>query len=197
MPSLEPLKVPLGQAVTMLENCYNAGNKILTCGNGGSAADAEHIIGELMKGFLLKRPISHVTEKILTEGGLDSNIRQKLQSGIPAISLVSGISLPTAFANDVDPAYIYGQQVFVLGKPGDVLIAISTSGNSPNIVIAAKIAEAMKLKVIGLTGANHSALAEISDVLLQAPHTETAQIQELHIAIYHAICAQLEHELFN
>lgn len=197
MPEIALIRNELYEVTVLLGVCYKNGGKLLLCGNGGSAADAEHIVGELMKGFLLPRPIpQHICDK-MCKYGVGEELCGKLQQGIPAISLVAGIAFPTAFGNDVNPEYIFAQQIFVLGKPEDVLVAISTSGNSPNVVAAAQVAKSKGLKVVSLTGSKASKLADIADIAIKAPSQETPLIQEYHVAIYHAICAELEHRLFQ
>jgi D-sedoheptulose 7-phosphate isomerase len=198
-PCLEPIKEQIVAATEEIINCYENGGKLLLCGNGGSCADCEHITGELMKGFLKKRPISDNTKKEmkLLSPEISDEILSKLQVGLPAISLPSLSALNTAFANDVDSNLIYAQGVMSLGKKGDVLIAISTSGNSQNVVAAVKTAKALGIKVIGLTGGNGGELKKLSDIVIAAPETETYKIQELHLPVYHYICAQVEDNFFK
>lgn len=196
-PVICPIQAELRNAVGLLVNCYKKGSKILTCGNGGSAADAGHIVGELVKGFLLPRKLPVPLMDKLKEHGLDNDLCQNLQMGIPAISLAAGVSLPTAIANDTGYEYVFAQQVFILGNAGDILMAISTSGNSSNVVKAAQVAKATGLNVISLTGANSGKLSAYSDILIQVPSMETPYIQEMHVAIYHAICADMERMLFG
>jgi phosphoheptose isomerase len=177
--------------------CFTAGHKVLTCGNGGSAADSEHIVGELMKAFRLPRPLTpKQTEALKAEFGPDEAISQ-LQQALPAISLVSQTSLITAFANDVSADMVFAQQVLGYGQTGDVLIAISTSGRSKNVVNAAKTARAFGLHVIGLTGEAESPLSAVCSVTVRVPARETAQVQEHHLKVYHALCAMIEAELFT
>lgn len=195
--SLAPLLGNLEKAVGCIVRTVKSGGKIFTCGNGGSAADAEHIVGELMKGFMLKRPLSNERKGILLQKGCPADMVDKLQDGVPAVSLVSGISLPTAFINDVQAEYVFAQQILVLGKEADVLIAISTSGNSRNVVAAACLARAMGMTVIGLTGNGTGRLHALSDILLAAPSRRTPRIQEFHLQLYHALCAEVEEQLFG
>ncbi len=178
---------------------YESGGKLLVCGNGGSCADAEHIVGELMKGFLKKRPIpekkkaemlSNVPE--LNGIGLD-----KLQQGLPAIALNSGVALTTAFANDCDPDLIYAQQVLGLGKKGDVFLGISTSGNAKNVYAAAAVAKSLGLVTIALSGKDGGALKDVCDISIIADEDETYMIQELHLPVYHALCATVEEHFFK
>ncbi len=188
---LESCEKEIRQATKMICDMYKNSGKLLLCGNGGSAADCEHISGELLKGFLLNR-----TPKD-NELNLESDILLKLQKGIAAIPLPSFISASTAFSNDMDPKFCFAQLVFALGKSCDVFLGISTSGNSENIVLAAKTAKSLGMKTIALTGCNGGKLAEICDVTVKAPENETYKVQELHLPIYHAICAQCEKILFG
>ncbi len=198
-PDMDNLKEDINKAYEILNNSIFQNGKILTCGNGGSAADAEHIVGELMKGFRLKRELSaeqkrqfHMVFPDETE-----SMTENLQQAIPAISLVGNISLNSAFANDINPDYIFAQQVFGLGEKGDVLIAISTSGNSKNVLHAAKVARVKGIKIIGLTGMSGGALADISGVTIKAPSIDVARIQEYHLPIYHCLCSMLEQACFS
>ncbi len=177
---------------------YQAGGKMLFCGNGGSAADAEHIVGELMKGFMLKRPPTDAQKEAFRAAFPEDAdyMTANLQRGIPAISLVSQSAVQTAFNNDVDSAMVFAQQVFGYGRPGDLCMGITTSGNSRNVVYAIKAAKAMGLVTIGLTGAKESQLSDICDVTIRVPKTETYQVQELHLPVYHWICAALEEAIF-
>lgn len=184
-------------AITMLVNCYTQGRKILICGNGGSAADAEHIVGELMKAFLKPRPLDCVLlDKIRQQYPGDMLELSGLQRGIPAISLVSGVSLPTAFANDVVGDLCFAQQVLGLAKPGDVVWGISTSGNSRNVNLALKMARVLGCHTLGLTGKGGGEMASLVDVELRVPAENTPDVQELHLPVYHAICACLEAIVF-
>lgn len=181
----------VGVACDMLLAAYRAGGKVLVCGNGGSAADAEHICGELLKKFKKHRDIpADVAAKLRPE------LAAKLEGSLPAISLVSMSGILTAVANDVAWETAFAQQVLGLAKPGDVLIALSTSGNSANCVAAAEVIKAVGGKSIAFTGAKESRLSEICDVAVRVPETETYKVQELHLPIYHALCAMIEDELF-
>lgn len=197
-PMVKQLEPEINMAVDMLHRCIISGGKIILCGNGGSAADAEHVVGELMKAFLRSRPLTLSQQEKLSVcfpvDGLE--IARHLQQPIPAISLVAGVSLPTAFANDVAGEYVFAQQVFGLGKAGDVLWGISTSGNSKNVVHAFKVARAFGLKTFGLTGRGGGEIAEFCDVVLRVPADSTPEIQELHLPLYHFICARLEQICF-
>ena len=198
-PALDSCKAQREAARDTLIECYEKGGKLLLSGNGGSSADCDHIVGELMKGFLLKRPLSDKLKEDMRARSpeLDSAVLDKLQMGLPAISLTSISALNTAFSNDVDPELIYAQSVFALGREGDVLIAISTSGNAKNVCEAAKVARAIGMKVIALTGRDGGELKSLSDVCVIAPECETYKIQELHLPIYHYICAEVEKRFFG
>ena len=189
----------VAQAIAALIICYEREGKLLVCGNGGSAADAEHIVGEMMKGFCLPRSLSaHDRDRLTAICGDDAvRLGEKLQYGLPALSLVSHSSLITAIANDLDGDLIFAQQIWAMGKATDVLLAISTSGNSENILLAAKTARAKNMMVIGLTGAGGGKLAPLCDVLVDVPSNDVASIQEMHLPIYHDICRQLELHYFT
>ena len=190
-PQLTGCKGEIAEALDLLLMCYKGGGKVLTCGNGGSAADAEHIVGELLKKFRKHRDIdSAIAAKIPPE------LVAKLEGVLPAVSLVSLSGILTAFANDVAWETAFAQQVYGLGSPGDVLIALSTSGNSANCVNAALVAKAKGMRVVSMTGAGGGKLGSLSDATIKVPETETYKIQELHLPIYHALCAELEGALF-
>lgn len=198
-PSLETVKKDIIAAYLVMEECYENGGKVLVAGNGGSAADAEHIVGELMKGFKIPRkPEATFVEKLVAENReLGSVLAENLQRALPAIALDGHPALSTAYMNDCEPLLCFAQQVNGYGKAGDVFLGISTSGNSKNILFAATTAHAKGLKVIGLTGAKASRLQEMSDVCIKAPQTETYMIQELHLPIYHCLCLMLEDKFFS
>lgn len=198
-PCLAPLRERLVQCVDLLTACYRSGGKLLICGNGGSAADSLHIVGELMKGFALERRISSDIQNALIRQYPKEALYyiQNLQTAVPAISLVSETALMTAYGNDQSADLAIAQQVLGYGRPGDLLFAISTSGNSANIVHAARIARVLDMKVVSLTGQGGGELAGLSDVLLAVPSDITYQIQELHLPVYHALCLALERELFD
>ena len=185
-------------AYLLLEESYENGGKLLVAGNGGSAADAEHIVGELMKGFKLPRkPETDFAEKLVAENQeLGAVLAENLQGALPAIALDGHPALSTAYMNDCEPLLCFAQQVNGYGKSGDVFLGISTSGNSKNVLFAATTAHAKGMKVIGLTGAKDSKLKEMSDVCIKAPQTETYMIQELHLPIYHCLCLMLEDQFF-
>lgn len=191
-PQLRGCADEIAAAMEALLACYRNGGKVLTCGNGGSAADAEHIVGELMKKFRRPRAIdADIVAKLPAE------LAAKLEGALPAVSLVSMSGILTAFANDVAWETAFAQQVYGLGQRGDVLIALSTSGNSANCVNAALVARAKGMKVVALTGADGGKLAELADAAIRVQETETYKVQELHLPIYHALCAALEAELFR
>lgn len=197
-PALGACAREVERAIEMICAAYEQGGKVLTCGNGGSAADAEHIVGELMKGFLSKRKLPAQEQTALRRfGERGEYLAERLQVGLPAISLVASVSLATAFANDVAPELVFAQQVYGLGRAGDVLIAISTSGRSNNVVYAVVAAKARGLATIGLTGGSGGALKELCDVTICAPSSRTAEIQEFHLPIYHCICAAVEEHFFG
>lgn len=187
------------KAYMLLETAYQEGRKLLVCGNGGSASDSEHIVGELMKEFRLKRKVFGKQAAALKE--IDPELGQvladNLQGALPAISLTAHSSLQTAFMNDVIPELVFAQQVNGYGNAGDVFLGISTSGNSKNVLYAAVNAKAKGLKVIGLTGANENKLMRYADVCIQVPETETYKIQELHLPVYHFLCLMLEMRFFG
>ena len=188
-PALKSCEKEIIKALELIIETYKKGGKILVCGNGGSAADCEHIVGELMKGFMLKREV--LNDKI------PAHIREKLQGALPAISLPSQSAVLSAYINDVEPSMVYAQLVYGYGKENDLLIAISTSGSSENIVYAAETAAAMGIKVVALTGESGGKLSSIADVTIKAPEKETYKVQEYHLPIYHFLCAGAEKEFFK
>ena len=198
-PKLIVCKEDIMRAYELLENAYKNGRKLLVCGNGGSASDSEHIVGELMKEFKLKRKIYGNQVAALKE--IDSELGQvladNLQGALPAISLTGHSALQTAYMNDAVPELVFAQQVNGYGKPGDVFLGISTSGNSKNVLYAAVTAKAKGLKVIGLTGAKENKLMKFADVCIRVPETETFKIQELHLPVYHCLCLMLEQKYFG
>ena len=197
-PQLNTCVPEIQKAYEALTHCYVSGGKVMTCGNGGSCADADHIVGELMKGFLRRRPLSHDQKCAMqTEcPELEEAVLSKLQQGLPALSLCSLTALNTAFCNDVDPELIYAQSVLGLGKAGDLLICMSTSGNAANVCAAAKVAKSLGITVIGLTGAGGGKLKPLADVCICVPETETFKVQELHLPVYHYLCAGVEAHFF-
>ena len=198
-PSLESAKEDIIAAYEVLEESYENGGKLLVAGNGGSAADAEHIVGELMKGFKLPRKSkTDFAEKLVAENQeLGAVLAENLQGALPAIALDGHPALSTAYMNDCEPLLCFAQQVNGYGKAGDGFLGISTSGNSKNVIYAATTAHAKGMKVIGLTGAKDSKLKDMSDVCIKAPQTETYMIQELHLPIYHCLCLMLEDKFFD
>lgn len=198
-PILECNTKSIYRAYEIMVRCFERGGKLLTAGNGGSAADADHIVGELMKGFMFPRTISKELAIELNKADPDmgDELAVKLQKTLPAIALHNHGSLNTAFANDVDGEMCYAQQVLGYGEPSDVLLAISTSGNSRNILYAAVMAKAKGLTVIGLTGANGGRLSTMADEVIAVPVDITYQVQELHMPIYHCLCLMLEEHFFG
>ena len=198
-PELNSCAGEIIQAYEALEASFSAGCKLLVAGNGGSAADAQHITGELMKSFLKKRPLSPKFEKAMedVDAELGKELGGCLQQALPTIALDSHTALSTAIMNDGNPHMVFAQQVNGYGRKGDVLIAISTSGRSRNILYAAVVAKAKGMTVIGLTGDKESRLSQIADICIKVPETECYKVQERHLPIYHALCLMLEEKFFN
>ncbi len=196
---LGKIKVELQIATEILEEVVKAGKTIFTCGNGGSAADSEHIVGELLKSFRIPRPLNSEIQAYL-DNISDQNLRKEftenLEGGIRSISLMGHPAFSSAFGNDRDPDFTIAQKLSVLGKRGDAVILISTSGNSRNIVLTAEIARAMGVKTVSLTGNKDSKLSDICDVTLKMPETEVFKVQEMHLPVYHFLCAYLEERFF-
>ncbi len=198
-PEMKSLEYELRYIIGEVVNRIKKGGKILVCGNGGSAADSEHIVGELLKEFYIRRPIDVEFQERLSElfpGEVD-HMAKCLQGGIPAISLVSQTGFLSAYGNDVSYDMAYAQQVYVYGKEDDVFIGLSTSGNSSNVLYGAKVAKAKGMFVIGFTGETGGKLKEESHVLLNAPAKETFRVQEYHLPLYHLICRAIEYEIFG
>ena len=197
-PVLEPVKGDILKAYELIRDCYENGGKLMIAGNGGSCSDSEHIVGELMKGFVKRRPVSAELAEALKQADPErgAELAKKLQGGLPAIALTNHAALSSAFANDVDGMLSYAQQVNGYGKAGDVFLGISTSGNAENVMYAAVTAKAKGMKVIGLTGKTGGKLAKIADVAIIVPEQETYKIQELHLPIYHALCLMLEDRFY-
>lgn len=197
-PVLRTCEAELRAAFDLLAAAYRNGNKLLVCGNGGSAADSEHIVAELMKGFLKRRPIpAENSAKLEAAGGAaGKEIARRLQGSLPAISLPSQMSLLTATANDTDFEMVFAQQIYGLGRAGDVLLAISTSGKSKNVCNAALVAKAFGLKSIALTGRSGGDLAPLADVAIKVPSDNVVEIQELHLPVYHWLSTELEATFF-
>ncbi|MEW8972822.1 MAG: SIS domain-containing protein [Tissierellaceae bacterium] len=198
-PEMNYLEEKLRYIIKEVVNRVKKGGKILVCGNGGSASDSEHIVGELLKEFYIKRPIDEEFQGKLSElfSEEDKYMIGCLQGGIPAISLVSQTGFLSAYGNDVSYDMAYAQQVYVYGGESDIFIGLSTSGNSSNVAYGAKIAKAKGLLVICLTGETGGKLKDISHVLLNAPAKETFRVQEYHLPLYHLICRAIEHEIFG
>ncbi len=196
---LEKNKQDIICAYFIMEECYKQGGKLLVAGNGGSAADSEHIAGELMKRFKTPRPVSEefARKLIAVDSEKGAALARNLECSLMAIPLVAHEALTTAYINDVDGLGVFAQQLFGFGREGDVFLGISTSGNSKNVINAAVVAKAMGIKIIGLTGADGGELSEISDITVKAPERETYRIQELHLPIYHCWCLMLEDKFFG
>lgn len=195
-PALNSVREPLEEACRILLDCARNGGAVMTCGNGGSAADAEHIVGELMKEFARKRPIDEATAQRLCEAG-EGCLASRLAGTVRAVSLNSQTALMTAIANDVGSDMVFAQQVYGYGKKGDVLIAMSTSGNSANVRNAVLVARALGMKTVLLSGAGGGKIKSLADAAVCLPETETFRVQELTLPVYHALCLELEDRLFG
>ena len=187
-PSLEVCKDDMENALKLMLDTYKNGGKVLVCGNGGSAADSEHIVGELMKGFMLMRSV--------TDERIPEHLRCGLQGALPAISLPSQSAILSAFINDVEPDMMYAQLVYGYAKENDLVIGLSTSGNSKNVVNALEVAKCVGAKTLAMTGEKESKLSLLCDVTIKVPETETYKIQELHLPLYHFLCAEVEKAFF-
>lgn len=198
-PQLMDCRADILSAYNLLETAYVMGRKLLVCGNGGSASDSEHIVGELMKEFRLKRKVyvNQAEAMRAIDPEMGAILAENLQGALPAICLTGHSSLTTAFMNDANADLIFAQQVNGYGKPEDVFLGISTSGNSKNVVYAAITAKAKGLKVIGLTGQCESKLSKVADCCIKVPEIETYKIQELHLPVYHCLCLMLEDKFFG
>lgn len=201
-PILKPLSDEMIRAAEAVCACHRAGDKVLVCGNGGSASDSEHIVGELAKGFVLRRaiPQEHAGQLRRGKGSSEEErheLVEKLQRGVAAISLTGHPALASAIDNDTGRQMIFAQQVYVYGRPGDVLIGLSTSGNSGNVVRALAVARAFGLTTVGFTGSRPARMDTLCDILLKVPAEETHKIQELHLPVYHTLCLLVEQELFG
>lgn len=198
-PVLEICKDSIAKAYRIIEDCYKSKGKLLIAGNGGSAADAEHMVGELMKGFKKQRKLSKDFSDRLMEVNPEYGkvLAKNLQGALPAIALDGHYALSTAYMNDCEPLLCFAQQVNGYGNKGDVFIGISTSGNSKNVLYAAVTAKAKGMKVIGLTGAKESNLSDMADVCIMVPETETYMVQELHLPVYHALCLIIEESIWE
>lgn len=198
-PVLKECEEDIVKAYLLIEKCYLNKGKLLIAGNGGSAADSEHIVGELMKGFKNPRHLNQEYKESLINVNeeLGSILAENLQGALPAIALDGHLALTTAYMNDCEPLLCFAQQVNGFGNKEDVFLGISTSGNSKNILYAAVVAKSKGMKVIGLTGQKDSKLSEIADVCIKVPNTETYMIQELHLPVYHCLCLMLEERFFG
>lgn len=198
-PVLKEIENEIIEAYKLIEEAYLNGGKLLIAGNGGSAADAEHMVGELMKSFKKKRQMSkEFSDKLLAvDSELGSILKDNLQGAMPAIALDGHVSLTTAYMNDCEPLLCFAQQVNGYGNENDVFLGISTSGNSLNVLYASVVAKAKGMKVIGLTGSKKNKLEDKCDVCIKVPETETYMIQELHLPIYHCLCLMLEEKFFG
>lgn len=198
-PALETVREDIVEAFLVMENCYEKDGKLLIAGNGGSAADSEHIAGELMKRFKTPRPVPlEFAQKLKSiDSKRGDNLAHNLERSLMAIPLVAHEALTTAYINDVDGLGVFAQQLYGFGRPGDVFLGISTSGNSENVLSATVVARALGIKIIGLTGADGGELAKVADVCIKAPSTETYIIQEYHLPIYHCWCLMLEERFFG
>lgn len=192
-PALSECRNDILSAYNLMVDCYDNGGKLLCCGNGGSAADCDHLVGELMKGFLKKRPLSEEEKEKFSSEKLSSG----LQKGLPAISLCAHSALMTAFCNDESPEFVFAQQVYAFAQKNDILVAFSTSGNSENVVYAAQTAKAAGIAVVAITGRKESKLSGICDVCIRIPETETFKIQELTLPVYHCLAAMIEDNYFE
>ncbi len=197
-PVMEPQRDIFQQALELLERRFRAGSKLLVCGNGGSAADADHLAGELLKGFIKRRPLSSELKAAFEQAdpAHGAELANSLQSGLPVINLCTHTALHTAFANDCDYRNVFAQLTLAYGKPGDILLAISTSGNSANVLCAITAASAIGLHTIGLSGRDGGTMRTSTDYCIVVPEAETYRIQEIHLPIYHLLCLELEARLF-
>lgn len=197
-PAVASIKEALYQAVRVLVDCFQKDGKLLVCGNGGSCADADHIVGEFVKAFRIKRPVdTDLADSLRSQGSDGELLAERLQGGLPAINLGAHAALMTAMSNDVGGEYIFAQQVVAYGQPGDVFLGISTSGNSRNVLLAGEVAKAKGLKAIALTGRAGGKMKVCFDLALCAEAGSTEDVQDLHSKIYHAICAAVEYEFWG
>ena len=198
-PALSTIRTDIEAAYRALSDCFASGGKLLVCGNGGSAADADHIVGELMKGYLKRRPVPDEVQVRLraADSTLGPALAEHLQGALPAVNLTAGSALLSAFGNDVRPELAYAQAAFGHGRKGDVLLGISTSGNASNVRSALVVGRAVGMTTIGLTGRGGGAMAGLCDILVAVPASRTFEIQELHLPIYHCLCAMVEDRFFT
>lgn len=197
-PDLETCRADIKQVFELLRDTFAAGGKLLVCGNGGSAADAEHIVGELMKGFLKKRPLAQTLQARLCQVSPEDGayLAARLQGALPAISLVSQTALSTAFANDVSADLVFAQQVIGYGRAGDAVLGLSTSGNARNVLLGLQAAQALGMRTLGMSGRSGGKMAPWCDAIIRVPWDETVAIQERHLPVYHTLCSLLEDEFF-
>ena len=196
-PALAACEKDVMAAYEILQACFANGHRLYLCGNGGSASDCEHIAGELLKSFKKCRPLSaELMEGLKMQGDRGQVLIENLQGGLPTVSLCGHTAFSTAFQNDCDPMFVFAQQVGAWGQEGDVLLTLSTSGNSKNCIYAATVAKAKKMSVVALLGGNGGELKGMADAAVVAPEKETYKVQELHLPIYHCLCAMLEEEFF-
>ncbi len=188
-PILSQCRESIAAALKIMIETYKNGGKVLVCGNGGSAADSEHIVGELMKGFLSHRKVS--------DDRIPKSLSKYLQGALPAISLPSQCAILSAFINDVEPDMMYAQLVYGYAREGDLVIGLSTSGNSGNVVNAVEVAKCVGARTLALTGEKESKLSDMATVTIRVPETETYKVQELHLPVYHYLCAETEKEMFG
>ena len=198
-PVLQPCRKSIWDAYVVLRECFLNDKALFTCGNGGSAADSDHIVGEIVKGFTKKRPLSIEEQKSFVENGENEGgiLGDKLQQGFRAFNLMSQSAIWSAVANDLDSDMGAGQQLWSLGRSGDVLLGISTSGNARNVAMAVQVARVRGIQVIGLTGKNGGRLARKADICICVPEKDTYKVQELHLPVYHALCMMVEHSFFE
>ena len=198
-PNLSDCYQSIIDAYIILESCFESDHKLLIAGNGGSAADSEHIAGELMKRFMISRPIPNelAEELVAIDSVRGKDLACNLERGLMAIPLVAHEAMTTAYINDVDGLGVFAQQLYGFGRPGDVFLGISTSGNSKNVMYASIVARALGIKVIGLTGKSGGELAKFADVAIKVPEIETYKIQEMHLPVYHCLCLMLEEHFFG
>lgn len=197
-PEISPMRARMERCVEMLTAAFQNGGQLLICGNGGSCADADHIVGEMVKSFRVARPLdTALSERLRAQGPRGGRLADCLQSGLPAINLAAHSALMTAMENDVGGAYIYAQQVAAYGRPGDILLGISTSGHAENVLNAGLCARAKGMRLIALTGRDGGKMNGLFDLVLCAPGGSTEEIQDTHSVVYHAICACVEYQIWG
>lgn len=198
-PVLDVCRGDIMKAYEVIKEAYENKGMLLVCGNGGSGADSEHIVGELMKEFAIERPLKEEDQKKLKEISPQNGelLAKHLQGSLPAVTLTGNISLSTAFANDAMPELVFAQQVYGYGNENSVLLGISTSGNSKNVIYALETAKAKGMKTIALTGDSGGKMKGLTDVCIRVPANDTPDIQELHLPVYHALCMMIEEAFFG